>query len=64
MSDPLLDRAIARSVPGWERADFEVEPLEGGITNRNYVVTVDGDRFVLRVPGADTELLGIDRANE
>jgi thiamine kinase-like enzyme len=63
MSDPLLDRVI-RSVPGWERADFEVEPLEGGITNRNYVVTVDEIRYVLRVPGADTALLGIDRANE
>jgi thiamine kinase-like enzyme len=63
MSDPLLDRVI-RSVPGWERADFEVEPLEGGITNRNYVVTMDGIRYVLRVPGADTALLGIDRANE
>ena len=28
------------------------------------MVTRDGERFVLRVPGRDTELLGIDRANE
>jgi hypothetical protein len=28
------------------------------------VVTRDDERFVLRVPGKDTELLGIDRANE
>jgi thiamine kinase-like enzyme len=63
MSDPLVERTL-RSVPGWERVSFDVEPLEGGITNRNYVVTVDGQRYVLRVPGADTELLGIDRANE
>ena len=27
-------------------------------------MTVDGERFVLRIPGADTDLLGIDRANE
>jgi thiamine kinase-like enzyme len=60
--DPLW--AIIRSVPGWEHGDLEVEPLEGGITNRNYVVTRGGERFVLRVPGRDTELLGIDRANE
>ena len=60
--DPLW--AIIRSVPGWEHGDLDVEPLEGGITNRNYVVTRYGERFVLRVPGRDTELLGIDRANE
>jgi thiamine kinase-like enzyme len=56
--------AIARSVPGWEHGDLDIAPLAGGITNRNFVVTRDGERFVLRVPGKDTELLGIDRANE
>jgi len=61
--DPALD-AVLRSVPGWGDASFDVAPLEGGITNRNYIVTVDGGRYVLRVPGRDTELLGIDRANE
>src|SRR6476659_299543 len=56
--------AIARSVPGWAHSHLEVVPLEGGITNRNFVVTRDDERFVLRVPGKDTGLLGIDRANE
>ena len=63
MSDDAL-WAIIRSVPGWEHGELEVEPLEGGITNRNFVVSRGGERFVLRVPGRDTELLGIDRANE
>jgi thiamine kinase-like enzyme len=63
MLDPIVERVV-RSVPGWAHVDFDVAPLEGGITNRNYVVTVDAKRYVLRVPGADTELLGIDRANE
>ncbi|MEX0984002.1 MAG: choline/ethanolamine kinase family protein [Actinomycetota bacterium] len=63
MTDALVERVL-RSVPGWARADFDVVSLEGGITNRNFVVTVDRQRYVLRVPGADTELLGIDRANE
>ena len=56
--------AIARSVPDWQTGNLEIEPLAGGITNRNFVVTRQGERFVLRVPGRDTELLGIDRANE
>ena len=36
----------------------------GGITNRNFLVDVDGESFVLRVPGKDTDLLGIDRRHE
>jgi len=56
--------AIARSVPGWSQGDLDIEPLAGGITNRNFVVTRGGERSVLRIPGRDTELLGIDRANE
>jgi thiamine kinase-like enzyme len=63
MSDDAV-WAIARSVPGWQTGDLDIVPLEGGITNRNFVVTHGGERFVLRVPGRDTELLGIDRANE
>jgi thiamine kinase-like enzyme len=38
--------------------------LEGGITNRNFRVTFGGGEYVLRLPGRDTELLGIDRRAE
>ena len=54
----------ARRVPGWARTDLQIRPLPGGITNRNYVVTVGGTDYVVRMPGERTELLGIDRANE
>src|SRR5436309_7365064 len=40
------------------------ETLGGGITNHNYRVEVDGESFVLRIGGKDTELLGIDRRAE
>jgi thiamine kinase-like enzyme len=39
-------------------------PLEGGITNRNYRVRFGGEDVVVRLPGKDTELLGIDRLAE
>ena len=39
-------------------------PLEGGITNRNYRVTLGGEEYVVRRPGKDTDLLGIDRGGE
>ena len=42
----------------------EPVPLEGGITNRNYKVRFAGEDLVVRLPGKDTGLLGIDRAAE
>ena len=48
----------------WPGVDVSVEPLGGGITNRNFKVEAGGQEFVLRIGGKDTELLGIDRAAE
>jgi thiamine kinase-like enzyme len=39
-------------------------PLEGGITNRNFRVRFGQRECVLRLPGRDTQLLGIDREAE
>ena len=39
-------------------------PLEGGITNRNFRVNFGGTDYVVRLPGKDTNLLGIDREAE
>ncbi len=36
-------------------------PLDGGITNRNYRVRFGERDCMLRLPGKDTALLGIDR---
>jgi thiamine kinase-like enzyme len=53
-----LGSAVERVWPG-RGARFE--PLGGGITNHNARVELDGETFVLRVAGKDTDLLGIDR---
>ncbi len=59
-----IEEAIAR-VPQWTDAtDIKSSPLAGGITNENFRIDVNGDVFVLRIPGADTELLGIIRSTE
>ncbi|OGO61487.1 MAG: hypothetical protein A2032_06995 [Chloroflexi bacterium RBG_19FT_COMBO_49_13] len=59
-----LEEAISR-VPQWAGAsDFSVIPLSGGITNNNFRIDLGGESFVLRIPGADTELLGINRDYE
>jgi thiamine kinase-like enzyme len=48
----------------WPGRELKLEPLGGGITNRNFRVDVDGGAYVLRIGGKDTELLGIDRSVE
>jgi thiamine kinase-like enzyme len=60
-----LAAALEALEPVIGRAESEPEPLDGGITNRNYRVRIGsaGD-VVVRLPGKDTELLGIDRVAE
>jgi thiamine kinase-like enzyme len=52
------EQIVARVWPG---RSAQVEALGGGITNHNFKVDVDGEAFVLRVGGKNTDLLGIDR---
>jgi thiamine kinase-like enzyme len=42
----------------------EPQPLDGGITNRNFKVRFGSADYVVRMPGKDTDLLGIDRRGE
>ena len=54
-------QAVERLWPGLHAT---VTTLGGGITNHNFRVEVEGESFVLRMGGASTGLLGIDRAVE
>lgn len=57
-----LEQAAERVWPGRRPT---LETLSGGITNKNVKVSLDGELpYVLRVPGRDTELLGIERQVE
>lgn len=58
-----LEDALAR-VPQWAKKELKTSFLAGGITNKNYRVDVDGESYVLRLAGAKTELLGINRNAE
>jgi thiamine kinase-like enzyme len=60
-ADPRLEKVLATLWPGREPA---LTPITSGITNANVKLEVDGGAFVVRLPGTDTELLGIDRDAE
>jgi thiamine kinase-like enzyme len=58
-----LERIIAL-IPGWLNApDVRVERL-AGLTNTNYLVSLNGERFVVRVSGMNAPHLGINREQE
>jgi thiamine kinase-like enzyme len=59
-----LGEIVQRLEPTLGPLSGEPEPLTGGITNHNYRVTLGGREHVIRVHGADTALLGIDREAE
>jgi thiamine kinase-like enzyme len=60
-----LVRAMQR-VPELAARELTLTALSGGITNRNFLVAVAGasDRYVIRLAGNDTHLLGISREVE
>jgi thiamine kinase-like enzyme len=59
-----LAAALAALEPVIGTAEGEPAALDGGLTNRNFRVLAGGDDVVVRLPGKDTELLGIDRVAE
>jgi thiamine kinase-like enzyme len=60
-----LVRAMQR-VPELAGVELTLTALSGGITNRNFLVTIAGrsNRYVIRLAGNDTHLLGISREVE
>jgi len=56
---------ILQRVPGFaSKENLTITELTGGITNKNYKITVDEESFVLRLGGNETKYLGIDRKVE
>jgi thiamine kinase-like enzyme len=64
VSLPELTEAVARLSALLGPRQGAVLRLEGGITNRNFRVNFGGTDYVVRLPGKDTDLLGIDREAE
>jgi thiamine kinase-like enzyme len=63
MDRPTIERVVARAGI-FAGKQVQVSELSGGLTNANYLVVADGEKFVVRIPGRSTELLAVDRENE
>lgn len=60
---PSIEEVIA-AIPAWAGADVSATAIAAGLTNQNWRVAVDGVHHFVRIPGAATDLLAVDRANE
>jgi thiamine kinase-like enzyme len=60
---PTIDQVIA-AIPDWAGHDVSAERIPAGLTNTNFRVVVDGTPYFVRIPGASTALLAVDRGNE
>jgi thiamine kinase-like enzyme len=60
---PTIEEVVGR-VSIWAGKEVQARPLSGGLTNDNFLVEADGERYVVRIPGVATELLAVDRENE
>ena len=63
MTIPSIEQVIA-AIPDWAGAVVTAERIPAGLTNTNWRVEVDGTPCFVRIPGADTDLLAVDRGNE
>ncbi len=63
---PAVVTSVLGRVPELAAHQLRLDPLSGGITNRNFLVTLadSPERYVLRLAGNDTHLLGISREVE
>ena len=55
---------VVERIPGWAGREIRASPIEAGLTNQNFRVEVGGTPYFVRLPGASTDLLAVDRANE
>jgi thiamine kinase-like enzyme len=60
---PTIDEVIA-AIPDWADRGALAEQIPAGLTNTNWRVVVDGVPYFVRIPGAETDLLAVDRGNE
>ncbi len=63
MTIPSIEQVIA-AIPDWAGSVVTAERIPAGLTNTNYRVEADGAPYFVRIPGAETELLAVDRGNE
>lgn len=61
---PITIEQVIDAIPTWHGRQAAFQLMPGGYTNINYQVEVDDQKFFVRIPGARTDLLAIEREIE
>ncbi len=62
--DPIFSALVALAPVIAGATELSVSMLPGGLSNTNYLVEADGERFVVRIGCENAAALGIDRTRE
>jgi len=57
-------KEVIQKIDDWRDRQAEIQEMTGGLTNKNYRVEVEGRSYFVRIPGASTELLAVNRDSE
>lgn len=60
----LCSASFLHQIEGWDRADIQIEPIHGGLTNQNFIAHADGTSCFVRWSGEKNEPLGSSFARE
>ena len=63
-SKSITIEEVIKEIPEWRGMSASYTPLYGGLTNSNFRVQINGQRYFVRIPGPQAELLAVDRDNE
>ena len=55
---------VIQKIDDWSGKQVNIQEMTGGLTNKNYRVEVENQTYFVRIPGARTELLAVDRDSE
>jgi thiamine kinase-like enzyme len=58
-----IERVVSL-IPEWQNKEFSYQALSGGLTNMNYCLEIESEKFFVRIPCPQTEILAVDRENE
>jgi len=57
-------KEVIQKIDDWRDRQAEIQEMTGGLTNKNYRVEVESRSYFVRIPGASTELLAVNRDSE
>lgn len=60
----LIEEPVFSKLPSWEQGHHNLEPLKGGCSNQNYILTIGDKRYFVRKGAESRKVLGLSAIKE